>query len=58
MKILRTVLCALLFVITAEFLVGCATDNTDNPDDNISSTPWNRPAGWEGPLPSTINQGR
>jgi len=54
MKILRTVFCAFLFVLAAEILAGCATDNPDN----ISSTPWNQPAGWEGPLPSTINQGR
>jgi hypothetical protein len=54
MKPLRFILCSLLFVFAAEFFIGCATDN---PDD-VSSTPWNRPAGWEGPLPSTINQGR
>lgn len=58
MKHLRTVLCAILFVAAAEFFVGCATDNSETSDDNVSSTPWNRPAGWEGPLPSTINQGR
>jgi hypothetical protein len=54
MKILRTVFCAFLFVIAAEILSSCATDNPDN----ISSTPWNQPADWEGPMPSTINQGR
>jgi hypothetical protein len=54
MKILRTVFCAFLFVIAAGLLSSCATDN---PDD-ISQVPWNQPAGWEGPLPSTINQGR
>jgi len=56
MKILRTVFCAVLFVAAAQIFVGCATDNAG--DENISSTPWNQPAGWEGPLPSTINQGR
>jgi type IV pilus biogenesis protein CpaD/CtpE len=54
MKVLRTVFCALLFVIAAAVLSGCATDNPDN----ISSVPWNQPADWEGPMPSTINQGR
>jgi hypothetical protein len=54
MKILRIVFCAFLFAITAEILTGCATDG----QDDISSTPWNQPANWEGPLPSTINQGR
>ena len=54
MKILRPVFCAFVFVIAAEILAGCATDNPDN----ISSVPWNQPVGWEGPMPSTINQGR
>jgi hypothetical protein len=54
MKILRTVFCAFLFVIAVEIFTGCATDNPDN----ASATPWNQPADWEGPLPSTINQGR
>ena len=54
MKILRTVFCAFLFVIAAGILTGCATDNSDD----ISQVPWNQPASWEGPLPSTINQGR
>lgn len=54
MKLLRTILCALLFVAIAQIFSGCATDNTDD----IVQTPWNQPAGWEGPLPSTINQGR
>ena len=54
MKILRKVFYAFLFVMAAEILTGCATDNSDD----ISQVPWNQPAGWEGPLPSTINQGR
>jgi hypothetical protein len=54
MKILRTIFCASLLAVAAVVLTGCATDNPDN----ISSVPWNQPAGWEGPLPSTINQGR
>jgi hypothetical protein len=54
MKILRTVFCVFFFAATALVLAGCATDNSDD----ISSVPWNQPAGWEGPLPSTINQGR
>jgi hypothetical protein len=53
MKMLRTVLCALFLVSAAGWLAGCATDS-----DDVSSTPWDRPQGWEGPMPSTINQGR
>ena len=55
MKLLRLILCALSLTGAAGFLGGCATDD---PDNNISQTPWNRPQDWEGPLPSTINQGR
>jgi hypothetical protein len=54
MKILRPVFCAVLFVIAAEFLTACATDNSDG----VAQTPWNQPASWQGPFPSTINQGR
>lgn len=54
MKIVRLVFCAALFAIASQLLVGCATDG----QDDISQVPWNQPAGWEGPLPSTINQGR
>ncbi|HUD49310.1 MAG TPA: hypothetical protein VMR33_20950 [Candidatus Baltobacteraceae bacterium] len=50
MKILRLSLCALFLALAA----GCATDNSDN----VSSLPWNTPQDWEGPLPSSINQGR
>jgi len=35
----------------AGWLTGCATDD-------VSSLPWDQPQGWEGPFPSTINQGR
>jgi type IV secretory pathway VirB2 component (pilin) len=52
MKILRTVLRALALAMAAGWLAGCATDSND------SSMPWNTPQSWEGPLPSTINQGR
>ena len=54
MKILRAVMCLFLWAIVAEGLVGCATDTPDT----TSSTPWNQPQSWEGPLPATINQGR
>lgn len=54
MKIVRTVFCALLFAMGAAIFAGCATDNSDD----ISSVPWNQPQSWEGPMPSTINQGR
>jgi hypothetical protein len=54
MKMLRTVLCALLLGTAAGLLGGCDTDDADD----IPQTPWNQPQSWEGPLPSTINQGR
>jgi hypothetical protein len=54
MKNLRAIFCVFLFVVAAGLLTSCATDN---PDD-ISQVPWNQPASWEGPMPSTINQGR
>jgi len=54
MKKLRTVLCALVLVAAAGWLAGCATDE----DAGLSPNPWNTPQGWEGPLPSSINQGR
>jgi len=55
MKFWRIILCALLLAGAGLALTGCATDN--NPD-NVSSLPWNAPQDWEGPLPSSINQGR
>ena len=54
MKKLRVILCALALVAVAGGLVGCVTDE----DAGLSPNPWNQPQGWEGPLPSTINQGR
>ncbi|HWD17884.1 MAG TPA: hypothetical protein VHB20_01285 [Verrucomicrobiae bacterium] len=55
MKIWRVFFCALFLAAAALALSGCATDN--NPE-NVSSLPWNAPQNWEGPLPSSINQGR
>jgi len=54
MKNWRMFICALLLAAAGLSLTGCASDNPDN----ISSLPWNQPQGWEGPLPSSINQGR
>jgi hypothetical protein len=54
MKHLRTILCALILAVAAGWVTGCATDS----DEGLSPNPWNAPQGWEGPLPSTINQGR
>ncbi|MGD0413074.1 MAG: hypothetical protein ABSC18_15390 [Verrucomicrobiota bacterium] len=53
-NILRKILIALLLAGAAGLLAGCATEDPDN----IDTKPWNVPQGWEGPLPSTINQGR
>jgi hypothetical protein len=44
----------LALAATTGLLAGCATDDPDN----LSSTPWDSPKGWEGPMPSTFNQGR
>ena len=54
MKILRAILCLFFWAIVADILAGCATDNPDT----TSTITWNQPQSWEGPLPSTINQGR
>jgi hypothetical protein len=53
-SILRNLLFALLLAGAAGLLNGCATDDPDA----IDTKPWNVPQGWEGPMPSTINQGR
>jgi hypothetical protein len=55
MKIARSIFCALFLAAIANWAGGCATDD---PDSNISRVPWDQPQNWEGPLPSTINQGR
>ncbi|HEY3861411.1 MAG TPA: hypothetical protein VGO59_05930 [Verrucomicrobiae bacterium] len=52
MKALRNIVCALILAALAASLTGCATDS------DVSTLPWDQPAGWEGPFPSTINQGR
>jgi hypothetical protein len=54
MKTLRLSLCALFLALAAGCFTGCATDDSEN----VSSIPWDTPQSWEGPLPSTINQGR
>jgi hypothetical protein len=53
-KILRTFLLALFAAGAAGLLGGCATDDSQTP----SSMPWDRSQSWEGPFPSTMNQGR
>ena len=55
MKTIRGIFVCLLLVSGAGLLGGCATDD---PDSNISQLPWNQPQDWEGPMPSTLNQGR
>jgi hypothetical protein len=53
-KIARTFLFALFVAGAAGLLNGCASDD---PGD-LSAIPWNKPGSWEGPMPSTINNGR
>jgi predicted outer membrane lipoprotein len=53
-NIFRTFLFGLLLAGAAGLLNGCATEDPDEADRK----PWNVPQGWEGPMPSTINQGR
>lgn len=38
------------------FTTGCGTVAEDS--TNVSTRPWNTPKSWEGPLPSTFNEGR
>jgi hypothetical protein len=53
-KIIHIFLRILALGATTGILAGCATDDPDN----LSSVPWNSPKSWEGPMPSTFNQGR
>jgi hypothetical protein len=53
-NILRIVLFALLLAGATGLLSSCATDDPDS----IDPKPWNPPQDWEGPFPSTMNQGR
>jgi hypothetical protein len=55
MKIIRCIFFGLFLASLAGLISGCATDD---PDSNLAQKPWNQPQGWEGPMPSTINQGR
>jgi len=57
-NILRKILFTLLLVsatgLLSALLSGCATDDPGA----IDTKPWDLPQGWEGPFPSTINNGR
>jgi hypothetical protein len=53
-NLLRKVLCALFLAGVTGLFTGCATDD---PND-LSTMPWDKTQGWEGPMPSTMNQGR
>lgn len=44
----------LLLGVSLLTLAGCASTESDN----MSSTPWNRPKGWETGLPSGMTEGR
>ncbi len=51
---LRVILFALLLAGATGLLSSCATDDPNS----VSQRPWDGPQSWEGPFPSTINQGR
>jgi hypothetical protein len=51
---LRILLFALMAAGAAGGLTGCATDDSQG----YSTIPWDKSQSWEGPMPSTINQGR
>ena len=44
----------LLFVAATLLFTACKTTEAEN----LSEHPWNAQRGWEGALPSTINEGR
>jgi len=46
---------ALLSISCTLLMVGCATDDSV---DNVSERPWNDTQGWQGGLPSGLNEGR
>ena len=46
----------LLLLMTVLLFTACKT--TEAESENLSEHPWNAQRGWEGALPSTINQGR
>jgi len=48
---------AMLLVFACALLAaGCVTN--DSPDNNVSERPWNNTQGWQGGLPSGLNEGR
>lgn len=47
-------LAGFIFAVALLILTGCKTTEPEN----LSERPWNAQRGWEGALPSTINQGR
>ncbi|HON07054.1 MAG TPA: hypothetical protein PLW02_03020 [Verrucomicrobiota bacterium] len=55
----KLIVLLILFVVTGTITVlttGCGTVAEDS--SNVSTRPWNTPKSWEGPLPSTFNEGR
>jgi hypothetical protein len=49
---------ALATLLVAGCLGGCATQETEEDPNRVSTIPWNRPESWEGqgPLGSMMNQ--
>ncbi len=59
MKIKKLIVMLMLLAVTGTitvFTTGCGTVAEDS--TNVSTRPWNTPKSWEGPLPSTFNEGR
>ncbi|MGC8742833.1 MAG: hypothetical protein ACP5T0_03000 [Verrucomicrobiia bacterium] len=55
-KLLVLMLLAVSLGSLSILLSGCGSVAEDS--GNVSSRPWNTPKSWEGPLPSTFNEGR
>jgi type IV pilus biogenesis protein CpaD/CtpE len=53
-SVLQKLFLTLVLASAAALFSGCATEDPNN----LSTMPWDKAASWEGPMPSTMNQGR
>lgn len=54
-RFIRFTAAMLLIAASALFVVGCATGDSTN---DVSERPWNDTQGWQGGMPSGLNEGR